>query len=322
MNSTRFENENISVDVSIIIVNYNTCNLLQECLRSIHDCKISKEIIVVDNASTDSSVEMLMREFPDVMIIRNSQNDRFAKPNNQAMCKASGRYFFLLNSDTVLMPDSLSVLLKYIDKNGRIGMCAPQLLYPDGSIQPSCRGFVNLWTHFCDMFGLDKLFPNSELFAKSEMRYFNHKSLKEVDHVMAAALLIRRQVIEQVGMFDEKLSINYNDLDLSLRAHQHNWKAIYNPDAQVIHHHGKTTKMLNKNFELFDELYENVFYYFKKHYGKRSVVFYKLLMIFGFSMRTVYWSVRSLFHRSVKTKYYVKFSLKSVFTALCFWKTE
>ncbi|MBA4312697.1 MAG: hypothetical protein C0417_08710 [Chlorobiaceae bacterium] len=322
MNLTRFENENNSVDVSIIIVNYNTRELLRECLCSIRECKVSKEIIVVDNASTDSSVEMLTRDFPDVMIIRNSQNDRFAKPNNQAMRKAGGRYIFLLNSDTVLMPDSLSVLLKYMDKNGRVGMCAPQLLYPDGSIQPSCRGFVNLWTHFCDMSALDRLFPRSILFAKSEMRYFNHKSLKEVDHVMAAALLIRRQVIEQVGMFDENLSINYNDLDLSLRVHQHNWKVIYNPEAQVIHHHGKTTNMMNKNFELFDELYKNVFYYFHKHYGRWSVVFYKLFMIFGFSLRTVYWSVRFMFDQSAKTKYYLKFSLRSVFTALCFWKTE
>lgn len=311
-----------SIDVSVIIVNYNTCDLLRECLNSVVRASTPKEIIVIDNASTDGSVQMVKTEFPDVLLIMNDKNERFAKPNNMAMKIAKGRYYFLLNSDATILPNTLDVLLNYMETHSEVGVCAPQLIYPDGSIQPSCRGFITLWTHFCDMLVLDRIFPNSKIFAKSEMTYFDHRSIKEVDHIMAAAILIRREAIMDAGMFDEKLSINYNDLDLSYRIRQKGWKIVFFPETQVIHHHSKTTKMMNQQFELFSELYSNVFYYFKKHYGKYSVVIYKLFMIIGFSLRTMFWLFRSCFKSSDSTKYVLRFSWKSLVVALSIWKID
>lgn len=311
-----------SIDVSVIVINYNTRELLRECLSSVNRASTPKEIIVIDNASTDGSVQMVKTEFPEVLLRLNDKNERFAKPNNMAMKIAKGRYYFLLNSDATIAQDTLDVLLKYMETHPDVGVCAPQLVYPDRSIQPSCRGFVTLWTHFCDMLILDRLFPNSELFAKSEMTYFDHRSVRAVDHIMAAAILIRSQAVVDAGMFDEKFSINYNDLDLSYRIRQKGWKIIFYPETQVVHHHSKTTKMMNKQFELFLELYANVFYYFKKHYGKYSVVLYKLLMIFGFSLRTIFWCLRLIFDSSDSTKYMLRFSWKSLVVAFSIWKIE
>lgn len=247
-------------DVSIIIVNYNTCDLLRQSLGSVYRSYINKEVIVVDNASTDGSVRMVQDEFPEVRLILNNQNYRFAKPNNVAMLIACGRYIFLLNSDASLYPNALENLIEYADGNPKIGICAPQLLYPDGSIQPSCRGNFTMWTHFCDMFALDRLFPKSKIFSKSEMSYFDHNSTREVDHVMAAAIIVRRQVIEDVGMFDENLSFVYNDLDWSMRIRKKGWKIVFYPKAKVFHHHSMTTKMLNKKFELSNEIFSDHYF--------------------------------------------------------------
>ncbi|MDI6803209.1 MAG: glycosyltransferase family 2 protein [Bacteroidota bacterium] len=322
MNSVNNRINKSAIDVSIIVINYNTCDLLRDCLQSVVRVSTPKEIIVIDNASTDGSVQMVKIEFPEVLLHVNNKNERFAKPNNTAMKIAKGRYYFLLNSDATIFPDTLDVLLNYMETHPDVGICAPQLIYPDGSIQPSCRGFITLWTHFCDMLVLDRIFPKSKIFAKSEMTYFDHRSDKEVDHVMAAAILIKREAVVGAGMFDENLSINYNDLDLSYRIKQKGWKIVFFPEAQVIHHHSKTTKMMNTQFELFLELYSNVFYYFKKHYGKYSVVLYKLFMIIGFSLRTVFWFFRSIVDSSENTKYLLRFSWKSLVIAFPIWRIE
>ncbi|MDP2209680.1 MAG: glycosyltransferase family 2 protein [Bacteroidota bacterium] len=313
---------NSVIDVSVIIINYNTRELLRESLRSVVNCTLTKEIIVVDNASTDGSVDMVREEFPEVKLLVNTKNERFAKPNNMAMKIAKGRYYFLLNSDATISPDTLDLLIKYMEIHSDVGVCAPQLIYPDGSIQPSCRGFITLWTHFCDMLILDRIFPKSKIFAKSEMTYFDHRTIKNVDHVMAAAILIRREAIIDVGLFDENLSINYNDLDLSYRIRQKGWEIVFYPEAQVIHHHSKTTKMMNSQFELFLELYSNVFYYFKKNFGKWSVVYYKLLMLVGFIPRTVYWLIRSIITPTQEVKYVLQFCFRSVKIAASFWRID
>ncbi len=309
-----------SIDVSVIIINYNTRNLLREALRSVVNCSIPKEIIVIDNASNDGSSEMVREEFPEVKIFVNTTNERFAKPNNMAMGIAKGRYYFLLNSDATISSDTLDVLLKYMEIHSDVGVCAPQLIYPDGSLQPSCRGSITLWTHFCDMLILDRIFPKSKIFAKSEMTYFDHRSARDVDHVMAAAILVRKEAVKDAGALDENLSIIYNDLDWSLRIKKAGWRIVYYPETQVIHHHSKTTKMMNKNLELFSELYSNVFYYFTKNYGRWSIVYYKLMMLVGFIPRTVYYLIRSIIKPTEVVNYMLQFCLRSVKIAATFWR--
>lgn len=322
MKSQITEGNSYPIDVSIIIVNFNTRDLLRNALKSVSKCAIQTEVIVVDNASTDGSAEMAREEFPEVKLILNKKNERFAKPNNMAMEIAKGRYYFLLNSDAEIFPDTLEILKTYMDSHCDVGVCAPQLVYPDGNIQPSCRGFITLWTHFCDMLILDRIFSNSKLFAKSEMTYFDHLSIREVDHVMAAAILVRREAVKDAGSLDENLSIIYNDLDWSLRIKKTGWKTVFYPKTQVIHHHSKTTKMMNKNFELFSELYSNVFYYFKKNYSKWSIVYYKLMMLVGFIPRMVFWLIRSIIKPTEEVNYMLQFCFRSVKIAAVFWRID
>lgn len=303
------------IDVSVIVVNMNTRDLLRECLHSVRQCTVPKEVIIVDNASIDGSPEMVEREFPEVKLIRNAANERFAKPNNDAMKIAQGQCLFLLNSDASLKPLALEKLMVYMDEHRDVGMCGPQLLYPDGRIQPSCRGFVSLWTHFCDMLVLDRLFPQSHFFAGSEMTFFDHATEREVDHVMAAAVLVRREVTQSVGMFDERFSIYYNDLDLSYRIKKAGWKIVFFPSAQVVHHLGGTVRPMIKEERIFREQHENIVYYYQKHFGSLAVVFYKVLLVVGFVPRTIYWSVRSLFDRSESSQARLQFSFRSLLFA-------
>ena len=152
------------IDVSVIIVNRNTKELLRSALESLSGCDMPVEAIVVDNASTDGSMEMLKSEFPSVKIIRNLRNEGFAKPNNDAVRVAAGRYFFLLNSDARLCGNALEKLVRFMDQHPETAVCGPQLLNPDGTIQPSCRGFITLWSHLCDMLILDRNLPPFQSF--------------------------------------------------------------------------------------------------------------------------------------------------------------
>jgi N-acetylglucosaminyl-diphospho-decaprenol L-rhamnosyltransferase len=310
------------IDVSVIIVNLNTRDLLRECLQSVFQSTLSKEVIVVDNASTDGSAGMVEREFPGARLIRNSRNERFAKPNNDAMRIAKGRYVFLLNSDASLRPLALERLVAYMDGHAFVGLCGPQLLFPDGSIQPSCRGSVSLWSHFCDMFLLDRIFPRSRVFAASEMTFFDHTLERKVDHLMAAAVLVRAEVVKSVGMLDEHLSIYYNDLDWSHRIRKAGWKIVFYPEAQVVHHLGRTARPLISDLAMFREQYENILYYFEKHYGVTGAFLYKVLLFVGFVPRFLYWQGRLLFDRSAGAKAQAEFSARTLRFALPFWKTS
>ncbi len=304
------------VDVSVIIVNLNSKELLRRCLLSVFNCKLSFEVILVDNGSTDGAIEMIEAEFPTVKLIKNRTNQLFARPNNEAMKIAQGRYYFLLNNDTYLKEDVLEELVSFMDKNLQVGIIGPQLLNPDGSIQPSCKGEITLWTHFCDALALDRLFPKSKHFASFEMSYFDHKTIREVDHIMAAAILVRKEAILKIGMFDEKLSLYLNDMDLSLRMRKAGWKILFYPQVQVVHYGGQTTSLLNQNFFLFDEMYNNVFYYYQKHFGTIGFVIYKLLLIIAFLFRIFYWSILYIFKSTPTNKHILKFSMKSLYKAI------
>lgn len=310
--------------VSIIIINYNTRDLLRECLVSVQAASCDKEIIVVDNASSDGSVEMVEREFAEVRLLKNSTNERFAKPNNDAFRLARGRYLFLLNSDAALTPGALESLLEYMDAHPVVGMCGPQLLNPDGSIQPSCRGFVSIWSHFCDMTALDKFFPRSKLFAGSEMTYFDHTMEREVDHVMAAAVIVREEALDTVGGFDERLSIYYNDLDWSRRTRRAGWKIVFFPKSRVVHHLGKTARPLVRRREIFLEQYENIFYYYQKHFGRAALLLYRCMLFVGFLPRTLYWLIRLTSDSSEQTRDRYEFAKASLGVALTLslWRTQ
>lgn len=308
------------VITSVIIVSFNTRELLIEAIKSVIRNDNRVEIIVVDNGSIDGSAELISKLYPDIMIIKNQINEKFAKPNNDAVKLAKGKYIFLLNSDAQLLNGSLDILVDFMEENPEVGICGPQLRYPDGKIQRSCRGKMTLWTHICDMLFLDYLFPNSRIFASSEMYYFDHKTELEVDHLMAAAILIRRDVIDKVGLFDEKLTLYFNDMDFSIRVKKYGWKIVFNPSASAIHYNRYTTKKINIEMGLVQEMFDNLFYFYQKNYGKVALLIVKFFTVIGYFVRTLLWSSLNMIRKNSYSNYMLKFSIKALSIALRTWK--
>jgi hypothetical protein len=285
-------------DISIVIVNHNTRELLHDCLRSIEmdGGQITLQVIAVDNGSRDGSAEMVMQQFPWVTLIRNNSNEGFAKPNNQGLQRATGRYCLLLNSDTIVKPHSLKTLIAFMDAHPEVGACGPRLVNPDGTLQRSCRNFPSLWRHFCDMSGLENLFPGS-IFGNFENR-FGHDRDAEVDQPMGAALLVRSEVIQQIGYLDERFKIYYNEVDWCRRIIEAGWKIYFVRDAEIIHYGGKTTAITNSSLEQFDEMSRNTLTYFEKHFGSLGLTTYRVLLVLGFSIRVALWRIVSILRPS------------------------
>ncbi len=310
-------------DMSIIIVNLNTRGLLKACLDSVfaEGSNLDLEVVVIDNGSTDGSIEMMTTDYPTVKRKVNTSNEGFAKPNNDGMRIATGRYLFLLNSDTVVTPGAFRTLKIFLDAHPGAGVCGPKLFYPDGRLQRSVSSFHSLWTHTCDMLALDKFFPNTRLFGGGEMTTFpyDENQTQEVESLMGAAVLVRREVWEQVGGFDERLMIYYNEMDWFMRIKRAGWKIYYVHDAQIVHHRGMTAAAVNRAFTYFDEMYSNTLLFFHKHYGPFAVTAYKLLLIVGFVPRTIVWWLRRLVDHSEYAVHMSIYGWKTLKLGLTFW---
>lgn len=306
-------------EVSVIIVNLNTRELLRDCLESVPHAD-DVEVLVIDNGSTDGSVDMVRTCFPGVRLVVNARNEGFAKPNNDGMNMAAGKYYFLLNSDTVLRPGALQTLVRFMDSHPEVAACGPKLVYPDGRIQRSVRGFPTLWRHCCDVLFLDRLFPRSRIFGGGEMAWFDYANTQDVDHVMAAALLVRRSAVTSVGGFDERFFIYYNDMDWCFRLRKAGWKVSYVHTAEVMHYHGQTVSEVNKGFAYFDELHNNTMLFYWKHYGPLSVVAYRLLLVPGFLARALGWTLYQLMRPTTHARHMMLFCWKTLGVGLSFWK--
>ena len=308
--------------MSVIVVNLNTCALLDACLASVEQERttISLETIVIDNGSSDGSVAMVEAKYPATVLIRNSRNEGFARPNNAGLQRSRGEHLLLLNSDTVVRPGALRRLADFLDAHPDAGACGPRLVYPDGRLQYSAKGFPTLWTHFCDMSGLDRLFPGTMFFGRGELRMFDYDHEGTADHLMAAAFLVRRETYEKVGPLDERFAIYYNDMDWCYRMVRAGWKIWYVPDAVVEHHLGTTVGAVNKRFTFFTMLYNNVMFFYQKHYGRGATVAYRLMLAGGFAVRSVAWAVRAALRPSDVNRHMRTFAFKSLLFGLAFWR--
>ena len=229
--------------LSICIVTWNCRDLVLDCLRSIYEQaqEIGAEIIVVDNASSDGTVEAIAQHFPNVRIIANRVNRGFAAANNQAIAVARGELIFLLNPDTVVPPGALSKLIEVARGNPEAGGIGPRLLNPDGSLQPSCRRFPNPWAAIFRNTLLGRLFPSNRWTREYLMEEWPHDQVREVDWVSGAAMLIRRAAIEQIGALDEGYFWGSEDVDFCKRLWDAGWKVIYTPEPAIVHRIGGST---------------------------------------------------------------------------------
>jgi GT2 family glycosyltransferase len=266
------------IDVSIVVVNWNTCDLLAQCLRAVYDTTndLDSEVIVVDNASTDGSQAMVRQEFPDVNLIANTENLGFARANNQAIRRSQGRYVLLLNSDAFVRENTIKQVVGFMDEHPEAGMVGCKLLYEDGRLQPSCTTFPTLFTEFCIATRLDKLFPRSPLFGRYRMTYWGFDDVREVDVILGAFMLVRATAIDQVGLMDERYFMYSEEVDWCYRFKEKGWKITFYPHAEAVHVWGGSSKRVP--VETLIRMYRSRIDFFRRHYGRRSAHFLKLVI--------------------------------------------
>jgi len=271
------------MDVSIIIVNWNTRELLSQCLQSIYASRTTKEIEVwvVDNGSTDGSVEMVRENFPQVEITVNEKNVGFAHANNQAIKRSSGDTVMLLNPDTVVDRDAIENLLHFLEVHSDAGVVGPRLLNPDRSLQESAYPEPTLFREFWRMFHLDRF--NS--YAEYPMEKWSHAQAMQVDVLMGACMLIRRKIFDQVGLMDEDFFIYSEEVDLCTRIRDYGWRLFWYPEAAVVHYGGQSTQQVQQ--EMFLQLYQGKIQYFRKHRSTIEVWLYKFILFFATLVRLV-----------------------------------
>ena len=264
--------------LSIIIVNYNVKYFLEQCLESALSAikNITAEIIVVDNHSSDGSMEYLIPRFPDVLFIENSKNTGFSKANNQAIEQAQGEYVLLLNPDTVIGENALTNVCRFMDENPQAGAVGVKMLDGCGEFLPeSKRGFPSPWNSFCKIAGLAKLFPQSKRFGEYHLRYLDENKIHEVPVLAGAFMLLRRKTLEKSGLPDERFFMYGEDIDLSYRISLAGYANYYFPEP-IIHYKGESTK---KDIKYVKHFYEAMLIFFNKHYPHSNRVFKLLIRI-------------------------------------------
>lgn len=266
--------------LSVIVVSFNTKQLLQDCITSAEQSleNVEHEIIVVDNNSSDESVAMLKDCFPNVRVIPNTYNAGFAKANNQGYAVSSGNYVLLLNSDTIAEASSLKKLIEFLHTHPDVAVAGARLLNPDLSLQLPCRrGFPKLVNSIGYFSGLCRIFPNSRLLGSYNMTYINDGASHEVDAVSGACMVVRRGVIAEVGgLLDEGYFMHFEDIDLCFRAKAHKYKVWYVHDAKVVHLKGQSSKLRSRGVR--KDFYDSALRYFAKNYRSENRCAYYLLV--------------------------------------------
>ena len=263
--------------LSIIIVNWNTRDMLSACLESVIQdleqfAKGTVETIVVDNASDDDSVSMVKRQFPWAILAQNRENIGFARANNQAIEISQGEYILLLNSDTIVKTGALYALVDFLDKHPGVGIAGSRLLNPDGSLQESCHPAITVTRELWRLIHLDRLIPLSVY----RMAQWPTDIPRLVDNVQGASMLLRRTLIEEIGVLDEQYFMYTEEVDLCQRARSKGWSIYWIPDSQIIHFGGQSSKQIET--EMFLHLYLSKIKYIRKHYGRLSGWLYKLVL--------------------------------------------
>ena len=238
---------NPEFDVSIIIVSFNTRDMLHECLQSVYrdGSSLSHQVIVVDNASTDGSQEMIERDFPQTVLIKSTVNLGFGKANNLGFEKAKGKYIVLLNSDAFLSGKSLERSIEHMEANPRVGLGGGRLLGRDDSSQPSARMFPTLTSDLFVLSGLAAKFPRSRIFGYADRTWANEMDEAEVDWVPGAYSIIRPEALAAVGGFDPRFFLYYEEVDLCRRMKQEGYSIWYWPDVTVTHIGGESSRQLH-----------------------------------------------------------------------------
>lgn len=288
--------------LSIIIVTWNSEKFIENCLKSIFHTKgsIDLEVIVVDNASQDTTTKIIDTFKPDVRLTNNQKNFGYAKANNQGIEVSQGDYVLLLNPDVELQENCLKLMLDFLEDHKDIDGLAPQLLNPDGSIQPSCREFPDFSILLWEFSGLSFLFPKKRIFGRWRMGYFDFQSSREVDQPMGSCLLLRRKVFQEIGAFDEQFPIFFNDVDLCYRIKKNGGKLYFLPEAIALHYKGGSTRQAKPEMILSAHLSFFRFLSKYKNGALNRILLYLsgILLLVTALLRIIFYALRKVFSKS------------------------
>ncbi len=277
-----FLDDKIAPDISVVVVSYNTKHLLTQMLTALEASRgeLRLQVIVVDNASRDGSAELLKSEFPNVELIENPVNVGFGRANNLAMPSVRGRYILLINPDTFVSPDTLSKTFKFMEEHDRCGVLGVKLVGEDGSLKSGCCYFPTPWNLALAMTRLHRFFPNTRLVHDLS---WDHASVRACDWVPGCYYMVRREVLETVGLFDSRYFLYCEDVDHCRRVREAGWEVIYHPHTQVIHIGGQSAITFDgptdSNREVPALLMESLLLYLRKHHGLGSMLAIALLKI-------------------------------------------
>ena len=269
------------MDLTTIIINYNTANLLDKCIKLLRNAslKISMNIIIVDNASSDNSVDLLQRDFTDCKLIRNDVNVGFGRANNQCIPFIEGKYVLLLNTDAFVPEDTINKTIQFMDNNQSCGILGVKLLGRDGTLQPSCRFFPTPLNIFLQRTGLKRFFKNTQLV--DDMSW-DHNSAKQCDWVPGCYYLIRQEVVKNIGLFDPRYFLYYEEVDHCFAVKKAGWEVHFFPDTSVVHIGGESAKsegdLTSSGRQLEALQIESELLYFRKNHG-RLTAFNNVLLL-------------------------------------------
>jgi N-acetylglucosaminyl-diphospho-decaprenol L-rhamnosyltransferase len=270
------------VDLTVIIVSWNVRELLRRCLESLALPHGTLEVIVVDNASSDGSPEMVRTDFPHVRLVRNDENHGFPAANNQGLGLSKGRTLLLLNPDTEVVGDGLATMVGYMDAHPEVGALGPQLCYADGSLQSSRRRFPSLSTALVESTVMQEWWKDNAILRRYYMSDTPDDAIQPVDWVVGACLLVRRKAYEQAGALDEGFFMYSEEMDWCRRIKDAGWEIVYLPTATVIHHEGKSSEQVVAERHI--RFQSSKVRYFRKHHGpvQGEVVRWFLLLTYGY----------------------------------------
>ncbi len=281
-----FVDDGREITISVIIVNYNVREFLEQCLISVRRAlkNIPSEIIVVDNASVDGSVPIIRKRFPEVILIENKENRGFSAANNQGLEIARGAFIVLLNPDTIVQEDTFVKLLRFFEQTPDASAATCKILNPDGTFSVDCRHSIPTpLTAFWKVIGFSRLFPKSKIFGRYNLTYLDENDVYPVEAISGSFMMMRREIVKKVGKLDEDFFMYCEDIDYCHRINKAGGKIYYVPDSQIIHYKGESTKKNNLDYVI--TFNRSLYQFYKKHYQKRYVYPFKWLIILGTVLR-------------------------------------
>ena len=282
--------------ISIIIVSWNARSYLRQCLESIRRTGASdgNEIIVVDNASTDGSPELVESEFPEVKLIRTPENLGFARANNLALKIASGSLLALINSDVILHPDCLQTLAAFLDNHPDVGLVGPKVFDRNGQVQHNCGELPTLWNTTCRFLALDRILSHCHIFSGFQLRHFNYNTQSEVELLSGCFWMTRRNAVDEVGPLDERFYFYCEDLDWCKRFRDFGWKLMFIPEASATHFGGGSTANAPLRYSI--EILKANSIYWQKHHGNLGAIAFRALATIQHGIRLIVRSFLKCIH--------------------------